>query len=336
MIFNVSRKPDSELLHELYFLSGENCHLNPGILKANSAKGTTLLVLSVSQERQTLAFGVARESNRWFARRIVFQRLPQFIDKSEKVVNCFWRGLQEYCQNRRVLQLDLNAFNSQPIEVPNLSSIAKTTNRQEYIIDLRQLPENRKKGLSSNHRRNIKKAERAGLSYQIRNNFEACKDHSRLMAHSMHRRKSRGQSVHYRGSPQKLFNYVQCKAGFIIQAKHDNDWVSSLLIFRSSHQAYYVSGGTSPRGMQLGAAHYLMWKAIQYLSSKGVSILNLGGVSETDTPGLARFKAGFTAKPIELPHRSYITGSLWRYRVVRALHMLKSRLRTLDKEQLKR
>jgi hypothetical protein len=325
MIFNISRNPDSELLHELHFLSGENCHLHPGILKANSAKGTTLLVLRVSQERQTFAFGVARESNSWFARRLVFQRLPQFIDKSEKVVNCFWRGLLEYCQNRQVLQLDLNAFNSQPIELPNLSSIAKTTNRQEYIIDLRQLPDIRKKGLSSNHRRNIKKAERAGLSYQIRNDFEACKDHARLIAHSMHRRKSRGQLVHCNESQQKWFTYVQCKAGFIMQAKHDNDWVSSLLILRSSRQAYYVSGGTSPRGMQLGAAHYLMWKAIQYLSSKEVSILNLGGVSETDTPGLARYKAGFNAKPIELPHRSYITGSLWRYRIVRAIHRLKLR-----------
>jgi lipid II:glycine glycyltransferase (peptidoglycan interpeptide bridge formation enzyme) len=235
------------------------------------------------------------------------------------------------------LQLDLNAFDSQPIEVPNLSSIVNTTKRQEYIIDLRQLPDFRKKeGLSSNHRRNIKKAERAGLTYHIRNDFEACKDHSRLMSHSMHRRKSRGQSVHYKGSPQKWFTYVQCKAGFIIQAKHDNDWVSSHLIFRSSHQAYYASGGTSPSGMQLGAAHYLMWKAIQYLSSKGVSTLNLGGASETDTPGLARFKAGFNAKPIELPHRSYITGSLWRYRIVRAVHRLKLGLRTLGKDQLKR
>jgi hypothetical protein len=196
MIFDVSRNPAPNLLQELYFLSGENCHLEPKVLQIDSAKGTTLLILRVSQGRQTVAFGVARESNSWVARRLVFTRLPQFIDKSDKVVNCFWQGLREYCQKRQVLQLDLNAFDSSPIEVPNLSSIVKIINRQEYIIDLRQLSDYRKKELSSNHRRNIKKAERAGLSYQIRNNFEACKDHSRLMAHSMHRRKSRGQLVH--------------------------------------------------------------------------------------------------------------------------------------------
>jgi hypothetical protein len=304
-------------------------------LQINYAKGTTLLISRVSQGRQTVAFAVARESNNWFARRLVFKRLPQFIDKSEKVVNCFWRGLREYCQKRQILQLDLNAFNSLPIEVPSLSSIGKTINRQEYIIDLRQFTDYSKTELSRNHRRNIKKAERAGLFYQIRDNFEACKDHSRLMAHSLRRRQNLGQSIHYEPSPEKWFAYVQCKAGFIMQAKHDSDWVSSLLILRSSSQAYYVSGGTCPRGMQLGAAHYLVWMAIQYLSSKGVRILNLGGVSETDTSGLARFKAGFNAKPIELPHRSFIMGSLWRYRIVRAIRMLEYRFRTFGKDHLK-
>lgn len=324
MIFIVSRIPDSDLLHELYVLSGENCHLSPGVLQAHSEKGTTLLAFRVIRDRQTVAYGVARESNRWFARRLVFARLPEFDEKSEKVINCFWRGLQDYCQKRRVLQLDLNAFNSSPIEVPNLSPIAKIVQREELILDLKQISEDGKKTLSTNHRRNLKKGERAGLSYQIRNNFEACKDHARMMAHSMHRRQNRGQSFNYKPSPEKWLSYVQCEAGFIMQAKHDSAWVSSLLILQSPRQAYYVSGGTSPQGMQLGAAHFLIWKVIKHLSSKGVSTLNLGGVSETDTPGLARFKAGFGAKPKELPHRSFIIGSPWQYGIVRAIQLLKN------------
>jgi hypothetical protein len=49
MIFNVSRNPDPNLLNELYFLSGENCHLDPKVLQINYAKGTTLLISRVSK-----------------------------------------------------------------------------------------------------------------------------------------------------------------------------------------------------------------------------------------------------------------------------------------------
>jgi hypothetical protein len=319
MKFSVSRIPDYNRLHELYVLSGKNCHLSPGVMQANSAKSSTLLVFSVSRDGQTVAFGVARESNRWFARRLVFHRLPEFVERSKKVENCFWRGLKEYCQKRRVLQLNLNAFNSFPIEVPNLSPIKKVTKREEFILDLKQISKDGMKMLSSNHRRNIHKGERADLSCHIRKDLEACKDHARMMAFSMQRRQNRGQAISYVPSPEKWFDYVQCEAGFIMQAKHDAAWVSSLLILQSSRQAYYVSGGTSPEGMRLGAAHFLMWNVIKYLSSGGVSILNLGGVSEIDTPGLARFKAGFGADPIDLPHRSFIFGSTWRHRIIRAI-----------------
>jgi hypothetical protein len=323
MIFNVSRNPDCDLLQELFILSGKNCHLIPEILQANSVKGSTLLGLRVIRDGQTVAYGVTRESNRWFARRLVFHKLPEFIEKSEKVENCFWKGLRDYCQKRQILQLDLNAFNSSPIEVPSLSPITKITEREEYILDLSQISKDGKKKLSSNHRRNINKGKRAGLSCHIRNDFEACQDHARMMASSMRRRQNRGQSILYKPSPEKWFAYVQCEAGFIMQAKRDTAWLSSLLILQSSRQAYYVSGGTSSQGMQLGASHFLMWKVIKHLSSAGVSTLNLGGVSERDTPGLAGFKAGFGASPIDLPHRSFIVGSPWQYRIIKLLQLLR-------------
>ena len=274
-------------------------------------------VFKVSHGNQTLAFGAARESSRLFARRLVLPLLPVFIEKSEKVTNCFWTGLQEYCQKRRVFQLDLNAFNSFPIEVPNVGTMVQITKRKEYILDLRQIKKYGKKGLSSNHRRNITKGERADLSCHMKYDFEACQDHVQMIMHSMRRRQNRGQSVYYEPSAEKSFAYVQCGAGFIMQAKRDNSLVSSLMILKSSRQAYYISGGTSPEGMQIGAAHFLMWKVIKHLSATGVSTLNLGGVSEKDTPGLERFKAGFGSMPIDLPHRSFIMGSPWMYRIIK-------------------
>jgi hypothetical protein len=324
MIFKIIRNSDFNLLHELYVLSGENCHLNPRVLHAKSEEGKALLVLKVSRAGEIIAFGIAEESDRWFARRLVFPILPYFLEDTRETAACFWSGLQDYCQRRRILQLDFRAFNSSPIVIPSLGPIAKFTARKEFILDLKQISENGKKKLSSNHRRNIRKGERADLSFQIRNNFEACNAHARMMAYSMNRRQKCGQSVFYEASPEKWFAYLQLEVASIMQAIHDDTCVSSLLIFQSPRQAYYVSGGTSPQGMQIGAAHFLMWEVIQHLSNAGVSTLNLGGVAETDTPGLARFKAGFGAEAVELPHRSFIIGSRWKQRAIKAIIGLKN------------
>jgi hypothetical protein len=324
MNFKTIQNPNFDLLNELYLLSGEICHYNPGVMQNINLQGATLLAFKVISENQTVAYGVARESNSWNSKRLAFNVLPIFLTKSKEVSSCFWEGLLDHCHKQGVIQLDLNAFNSSPVEVPNLGAILKFTRRSEFILDLKEIKNHGKKLLSSNHRRNITKGERAGLSYDFRSDLEACKDHAMMMAHSMRRRKSIGQSIHYKPSPQKWHAYIQSKAGFIVQAKRNNTWISSLLILQSSRQAYYVSGGTSPEGMQVGAAHYLMWKVIQHLSSTGVLSLNLGGVSETDTPGLERFKSGFGAKPVELPHRSYIIGSKWRYLCCRAIKILRS------------
>jgi hypothetical protein len=316
--FEVFRDPSLKLLREIYTLSMENCFLSPGALQAVFSEGTTLLALIVNRAGRMIAFGVARESGRCFARRLVIPTLPYFIENSEEVVDCFWSGLKEYCEKRWILYLDLMAFNSSPIEVPDLSLHANFTARREFILDLAEVLKEDKKKLSSNHRRNIRKAEEAGLSFEIKNSFEACKDHALMLTHSMRR-----HSVRYDTSPEEWFAYIRQGVGFIIQAMLDHTCLSSVLILKTSHQAYYLTGGTSSEGMKVGASHFLMWKVIQYLADAGVSTLNLGGVTENDTPALERFKAGFGAKSVELPHRSFIFGGRWRDKTINTIRLLR-------------
>jgi hypothetical protein len=76
--------------------------------------------------------------------------------------------------------------------------------------------------------------------------------------------------------------------------------------------------------MKVGASHFLMWKVINHLADKGATSFSLGGVTQNDSPGLERFKAGFGAKKVDLPHRSFIVCSPWRNRTINGLKLLRN------------
>ncbi len=205
-----------------------------------------------------------------------------------------WDGLMKWCREQRITRLVLDSFASAEVHIPKLPGETSRRERHEFVLDLRQ--GELRKGLSSNHQRNVKRARGAGMEVVRCVTAEACREHARVMGASLDRRRERGETV-VESESQWLTALVEAGAGELFQARWQEEVVSSILILLASRGGYYQSAGTTPEGMSGGASHFLVFETAQLLQAAGLEVFNLGGAQEA---GLQRFKAGFGTKQVTL------------------------------------
>jgi lipid II:glycine glycyltransferase (peptidoglycan interpeptide bridge formation enzyme) len=179
--------------------------------------------------------------------------------------------------------------------------------RQEHVLDLER--EDVLGGVGSQHRRNISRAVKAGLSIHRTRQASACTQHVELMNASLERRAKRGEEVEISGQRTRLLALLTSRSGEIFQAVHGEKVLSSILILRSSQGAYYQSAGTLPEGMKVGASPFLVSRVATTLKQEGCRVFNLGGATP-DNAGLHRFKAGFGTREVALEAASFCPKSV--------------------------
>jgi lipid II:glycine glycyltransferase (peptidoglycan interpeptide bridge formation enzyme) len=237
----------------------------------------------------------------------------------------FWSGLREFCRHHRITMLQIDTFGSPAgAEIPAFGSHCTRRPRCEFVLDLAgDLPAM----LGSNHKRNVKKAQKAGLVVSRTRSAEAASVHRALMSQSMDRRRSRGESVERIGPSLEDMTLLQSGAGELFQALDGSTVRSSVLVLVAPKGGYYQSAGTSPEGMAVGASHFLIHGIASQLSAVGARVFNLGGADEASS--LARFKQGFGASPVHLPSASCYVGPSWRRRVTRGMALLRTGRKTM-------
>lgn len=206
----------------------------------------------------------------------------------------FWDGLMKLCREQRITRLGLDSFASAEVHIPKLPGESSRRVRHEFVLDLRQA--DLRKGLSSNHQRNWKRARAAGMEVVKSEGKDTCREHARLMGASLDRRRERGEAV-VESESQALAALVEAGAGEIFQVQGKEGVASSILILMAARGGYYQSAGTTPEGMSSGASHFLVTETALLLQSQGLEVFNLGGAHEA---GLQRFKSGFGAKQVTL------------------------------------
>lgn len=72
------------------------------------------------------------------------------------------------------------------------------------------------------------------------------------------------------------------------------------LFLLHDNSATYHIGWTGTRGRKICAQNLLLWHAIKALKKRGIQFLDLGGMNSETLAGIARFKLGTGAKPIQL------------------------------------
>ena len=86
----------------------------------------------------------------------------------------------------------------------------------------------------------------------------------------------------------------------ILRAVHGGEHVAAICLAIHGTSATYLLGWNGPAGRKLKANHYLLWQAVVHLRQSGVRWLDLGGISEDQTPGIADFKLGMGGERYEL------------------------------------
>jgi RimJ/RimL family protein N-acetyltransferase len=242
---------------------------------------------------------------------------------SLKEPDTFWDGVRAYCRMQRVTRLDLESFASTSASVPwDWKEPKVIRERTEWLVDLSTDPP---PAVSANHRRSIAKATRAGVTVAEATDVQAAGEHALLMAASMDRRASRGESVSLVPSYEvrAATALLSSGAGRLYQARHEGQIVSSLMILLAPNGAYYQSAGTTPKGMELGASALLVSDVIRRLAEEGVQVFNLGGAGD-ESPGLQRFKSSFGATPVALTAGSYDVSLPWQRKARIGIRLLRN------------
>jgi hypothetical protein len=286
-----ARRADEQLADDASRIDPRNPFLDAAYLRAQQALGIECWLLGVESagRMQAAALGLIRRGR-------LFTTLDIPSTPGVDAESVFWSGLDAFCRDERVTNLELSTFASPSVSIPVLRGEEARTSRTEYQLGL--IGRDVFAGLSTHHRGRVKKGRARGLAVHRSVSGEAFDAHLALHSNSMARRKERHEEVPLEESSADEAALLANHAAELYQAMSGEDTASSLLIMKSSRGAYFKSAGTSPEGMRVGASHFLVLETALALQSEGFEVFHLGGVRQEEE-GLRAFKAGFGATPIE-------------------------------------
>ncbi len=290
-------RPPPSLIESLAAVDPANPLHTPEYAKAHESLGERVCLLGLYAGND-LVSGCLGFLSGWFLRGNLHIRSLPSLPEPET----FWRGVLQSCRGLGVWGLQIDTYASPGAVIPRLPGELERRDRWEYVLDLEC--ENVLDGMSTQHRRNISRAGKAGLSIRRTREASACTTHLELMEASTERRASRGEKVDPGHDSARPLALLASRSGEIFQAVIGEQVLSSILVLRSSQGAYYQSAGTLPEGMKLGASPFLVSQVAALLKQEGARVFSLGGAG-VESPGLRRFKAGFGAREFELQAASF-------------------------------
>lgn len=299
-VFRAEPEPSPEQHLAVAALSPRNPFHTPAYAAAMAAGGARPWLLWLDGDGAPVAACPAFLSRGRRGRRLEIPSLPAL-----PAGDAFWKGLGDFCAGQRIRRLSVNSFASPAATIPTLGTTIQRKPRVEYQLMLSAQAVFGK--LSSNHKRNIKRGERAGLTLSVASDRAACDAHVRLTEGSMSRRAARGEAVPRGARIDNIARFTEAGAGALYRASEDDIVHSSMLVLRAASGAYYHSAGTSPDGMAKGASHFLVARVAESLRDHGAECFNLGG-ADADQTGLIRFKSGFGPVPVELEAADFAVG----------------------------
>lgn len=160
--------------------------------------------------------------------------------------------------------------------------------RTNLVLPLNQSPEIIKNGFSTNLRRNIRKAEKAGLDFRMLES-DAIPELIRLKKASI-RIKLSGKV--YKRMVDLMKAAMDRNHGFLCGVFDKDALISSAFILKSYDRLVYLIAAKSEAAEKNGAAHFLLYNLIKELSLKHDK-LDFEG---SDQKGVARFFKSFGSK----------------------------------------
>ena len=309
--FRFTLKPPPHLIERVAECNPANPFHTSQYVSASESLGNRACLVALNHGDEMVAGCPAFLAGSFLGRSLVIDSLPAM--PSPEV---FWRGLLDFCRSLKVWRLQIGTYASPSAEIPHLPGEVGRQTRCEHVLDLDR--EDLLGGASSQHRRNISRAAKAGLSIVRTREAGARAHHVALMNASLERRAKRGEAVESPRQDARLSALLSSGAAELFQATNGDQILSSILVLRSRQGAYYESAGTLPEGMKTGASPFLVSRVAAILKEEGSRVFNLGGAT-AENPGLVRFKTGFGTREVALEAASFCPKSLVEAKVQMAL-----------------
>lgn len=142
-------------------------------------------------------------------------------------------------------------------------------------------------------RRNIKKAQNAGVEVAISDSLESVREFHRLncLTRKMH------------GLPPQPFLFfknmhkhiISKKHGLVVTASYQGQAIASSVYFHFNGRALYKYGASDSKFLHCRPNYLVMWKAIQWYSQNNYKSISFGR-TDPEHSGLRQFKTGFGAE----------------------------------------
>ena len=169
-----------------------------------------------------------------------------------------------------------------------------------HTLGLEGNPEKIMSGFRATTRRNIRKAEREGVTTEILTSLSAVKEFYRLYCIT---RKHQGLPPQPWAFFESIHKHlISAGCGFVVLATFQGEIVAGAFFLHFGNNAIYKYAAWKREYQHLRANNLVIWKAIQWYCENGYKSLSFGR-TDMGNEGLRRFKKGWGA--VEYPIKYY-------------------------------
>ncbi|WP_431974446.1 GNAT family N-acetyltransferase [Micromonospora haikouensis] len=201
----------------------------------------------------------------------------------------FWAAYDRFCTSRRVVSevTRLSLFEGQRLAHPGLA-IRTFPN---VVRDLRAPEDQMWREFAHKVRKNVKKAQRSGVTVQVDTEGTRLDDFLRIYRATMDRRSAAAHYYFSRGFFTTLVTELPGQFAFF-HALHEGRVVSTELVLTSARHLYSYLGGTEESAFELRPNDLIKYEICRWGKATGRTHFVLGGGYQPDD-GIFRYKRAF-------------------------------------------
>lgn len=171
-----------------------------------------------------------------------------------------------------------------------------------HELDLRKTEKELFSGLRDSTRRNIKRADKSGVSVQISQSSDSMVSFYRLNCITRQRHGLPPQPFSF--FERALEHVISKGHGFVASGIHSGQVIASAVFFHFGKGAIYKYGASDPQYQEVRANNLVMWEAITACKAQGLEAFDFGR-TESENDGLLQFKRGWGATENRLHYYKY-------------------------------
>jgi hypothetical protein len=153
-----------------------------------------------------------------------------------------------------------------------------------------------REGLHQSWRRQLRKAEKAGLQVCESNGDESFRILAKLYLGTVQRKSFKGLDPQEFAKTQRMLSPAEKMRIIVVYC--DGEPVTAHLTSNLGEAAVFLLGGSSEKGLACRASYLAWWRAITVSNRLGMKSYDTGGIDFEKNPTVSRFKAGLGSSEV--------------------------------------